>query len=407
MLKIPARMLFVLLMCASGLPLAVQASTPSLSLNGFGTLGVVHSSESQADYVSHRMIPKGAGHTTEWSSLVDSRLGLQLTADVTPHVSSVVQVVTEQQYDGEFRPTLEWANIKFEATPDLSFRVGRMMQSAFMVSEYRKVAYAIPWVRPPDEVYRVIPVTYIDGIDMNYRFRTGDYTHTLRWTYGSADAKYVGGGKLEAREAIGLTGTMERGATSVFVGFGQYELTMREAGEFFDYFRMFAPEGDAIADRYDVDGSRFDIYGLGLRHDPGNWFVMGEWSRSKSQTIFGDVSGWYLSGGYRFGNLTPYVTFARARVHSNTTDPGLSAGEFFPPAATLNTLLNEALGAAVKQRSVSFGARWDFAPNLALKAQFDHIEMDSGSPGMLVYPQPGFEPGGSFNLFSLALDFVF
>lgn len=400
-------LLLTSLLLSGGLSFTAQANTPSLSLHGFGTLGMVYSSEDNADYVSHRMVPKGAGHSTEWSSQVDSRLGLQLTANLSPRVSGVVQVVTEQQHDGDFSPGLEWANVNFEVTRDLSLRAGRMQQSSFMMSEYRKVGYAIPWVRPPDEVYRVIPVTYIDGIDVNYRYRFGEYTQALRLIYGSADSKAAGGFDLDAREAIGLTGTLERGATSIFAGYGQYTLTMPAMREFFDIYRFFGPEGDAIADRYEIEGSRVRVYGLGVRHDPGDWFVIGEWSRSKSQTLLGDVSGWYLSGGYRFGNVTPYVTLARARIHSNTSDPGLSAGEFIPVAAQMNYFLNEALGAAAKQRSISFGARWDFAPNMALKAQFDHIDMDAGSPGVLVNVQPDFEPGGSVNLFSLSLDFVF
>ena len=383
------------------------SDTPNLSLDGFGAVGVVHSDEGQADFASNILARRGAGHTSDWSAEVDSRLGLQLTANLTPRLSSVVQVISEQRYDGTYKPTLEWANVKFDVTPDISVRAGRMVQSTFMSSEYRKVGYATPWVRPPLEVYRMIPVTNFDGLDASYRSRFGEFTHTLRGTYGKADARYRGGGTAEAREAMGLASTLEWGATTLFASYGQYRLTIEELNPFFDYFRLYGPEGEAIADRYDVDDKRFQVISLGARYDPGDWFVMGEWARSDSQTLIGDLRGWFVTGGVRIGAVTPYVTVARASVTSNLSDLGLSAGAFNPFAAGLNEGLNQILEASARQNSLSLGARWDFAPNLALTAQYDHIDIDDGSWGTLVNHQPDFEPGGTVNLFSLALDFVF
>jgi hypothetical protein len=53
------------------------------------------------------------------------------------------------------------------------------------------------------------------------------------------------------------------------------------------------------------------------------------------------------------------------------------------------------------------GVRWDFIRNAALKVQYQYLDLDDGSPGVLTNTQPGFEPGGSVNLFSAAIDFVF
>lgn len=380
--------------------------TPRLLFNGFGTVGVVHSDEGQADFSSDIFTPKGAGHSNDWSARVDSRLGLQLTAEVTPRLSGIVQVVSEQRYDGTYKPELEWANVSFDVTPDFIVRAGRMVQSTFMASEFRKVGYATPWVRPPLEVYRMIPVTHFDGIDASYRSRFGEVTHTLRGTYGQADARFTGG-TAEARQAWGVANTLEWGDTTLFGSYGEYRLTIEALDPFFDLFRWFGPEGDAIADRYDINDKHFDIVTLGARYDPGDWFVMGEWARADGQSMIGDLRGWYVTGGYRIGAVTPYVTVARANVASNTSDPGLSAGAWSPAAAGLNEALNYLLEASARQRSLSLGARWDFARNMALKVQYDHIDIDSGSQGVLINHQPEFESGGTVNLFSLTLDFVF
>ncbi|QTP60517.1 porin [Billgrantia antri] len=407
----PVLIAFILLMLTCGLPLAAQANTPSLSLNGFGTLGVVHSDEDQADFVSSMLMPRGAGHTSDWSAEVDSRLGLQLTANLTPRLSSVVQIVTEQQYDGQFRPAIEWANINFDVTPELSLRVGRVILPVFMNSEYRKVGYATPWVRPPLEVYRTIPVSSIDGLDVSYRSRIASATSTLRATYGQSDTTFPyidntgnrATAEARAREGLTISNVVEQGNLSVFAAYSHYRLSIEDFNPLFDVFRMFGPEGDAIADRYNVDDKSFEVISLGARYDPGNWFVMGEWAQTSSRTFLADNRGWYISGGYRLGAFTPYLTYANQRIHSQTSTPGLSQ----PGSEALDAMLNSLLQGQPQQKSISLGLRWDFSSSMAIKAQFDHMNHEGGSRGYLVNSQPGFDPGGSVNLFSLALDFVF
>lgn len=123
---------------------ADHADTPMFSFSGFGTLGVVHSSQDQADFTDSVWKPNGAGHRHDWSADVDSRLGLQIIANVTPKLSAVLQVVAEQNYDNSYRPHVEWANIKYAFTPDFDVRVGRIAMPTFLVGDYRKVGYAVP-----------------------------------------------------------------------------------------------------------------------------------------------------------------------------------------------------------------------------------------------------------------------
>jgi predicted porin len=275
------------------------------------------------------------------------------------------------------------------------------------------VGYATPWVRPPEEVYRLVPVTNFDGIDFSFRSRFDGFTNTLQGSYGRKDTSSPSGGKAEARDAVTLADTLEWGSATLFASYSRTRLTIddEDLNALFDGFRQFGPEGEAIAERYDADDKRYAVMALGARYDPGDWFVMAERAHADSRTFIGDVRGWYLTGGYRFGALTPYLTLARVRVASRTSDPGLSQDGLPPPlaaqAAGLNAGLNGLLGSAAQQKSVALGARWDFTRNAALKVQYDRIDLDDGSPGVLVNTQPGFEPGGTVNLFSVTLDFVF
>jgi hypothetical protein len=82
-----------------------------------------------------------------------------------------------------------------------------------------------------------------------------------------------------------------------------------------------------------------------------------------------------------------------------------------PETAALGAEVDAIVGwfgrANMSQQTWSLGVRWDFRSGFALKAQFDHIDMDEGSRGWLNNLQPGFQPGGSLNLLSFAVDYVF
>jgi hypothetical protein len=179
----------------------------------------------------------------------------------------------------------------------------------------------------------------------------------------------------------------------------------------FDGFRQFGPAGAAIADRYAINDREVTFLGLGASYDPGPWFALGEWARFDTYSVVGRRSAWYVSGGPRLGRLTAYVTYARAKNESNTSDPGLSLVGLPPQAAgtaaALDAALNAQLAIVAAQRTWSLGVRWDVLRNAALKAQVDRVRRDEGSNGTFGNIQPGFQPGGSANIFSVAADFVF
>ncbi len=158
---------------------AAEPAAPVLSFSGFGTVGLVHSSEQQADFTSSILKPNGAGYTHTWSADVDSLIGGQVTADFSSQLSAVLQVISEQNYDDTYRPHVEWANVKYQVTPGFSVRAGRTLLPTFLRSDTRKVAYTYPWVRPPLEVYHLVPASNINGVDARYRLRSGDITNSF------------------------------------------------------------------------------------------------------------------------------------------------------------------------------------------------------------------------------------
>src|SRR4051812_36987865 len=88
------------------------AATPAWTFGGFGTIGIVHSDERQADFTSSVLKSSGAGYSRSWSGDVDSRVGMQVGASLNRQWSAVLQVIAEQGIDGSYKPIVEWCNIK-------------------------------------------------------------------------------------------------------------------------------------------------------------------------------------------------------------------------------------------------------------------------------------------------------
>lgn len=406
----------ILLVATIGYPGGVSASGEApgasmFSFSGFGTLGAVHSNEDHADFTSV-LQPNGAGYSHQWSTDVDSRIAGQVNARFTSQLSAMVQVMSEQLADNTYRPQVEWANLKYQPTAQISFRAGRIVLPAFLISDSRKVGYAYPWVRPPGEIYTLSPVNNSDGVDASYRLLVGGIVNSVSASYGKTVVKVPRSAGADVRRLWIITESVEYGAAIAHLSFTQARFTLKQNGleTLFDAFRQFGPQGIALADKYDAVDKPIQFIALGAIYDPGGWFVTGEWGKRELNSVFGRSSAWYASGGYRVAQLTPYLTYAEVTANSKTSDPGLTVSALpaflAGPATTLNAGLNAALGTIAIQRTVSVGVRWDFARSVDLKLQYDYTRLGAGSPGTLSNLQPGFQPGGSVSLFSAVIDFV-
>jgi hypothetical protein len=388
-----------------------RATSPSWSLSGFGTAGAAYSDHADADYVSSPLQTSGVGHSGHWSAELDSRLGIQLNVKLDPQWSAVLQVISEHQPDHSYRPAVEWANIKYQITPDLSIRFGRIALPMFLAADYRKIGYAYPWVRTPVEVYGAIPISHSDGVDATYRWNRGGLKNLTQVYFGRTNLKLPGGDRIQARKLAGLSNTVEYGAVSARLSMLTSELTIDVIRDFFDALRQFGPQGAALAEHYAIDHSRASAFNIGITYDPGNWFVMGELGRMKTRSFFIDTRGAYASAGYRLGDFTPYLSYARVSLNSQAGEPGLNLTGLPPAAVSFGAGLNAYLGqlrlAVPVQRTVSIGARWDCITDVALKVQFDRVTPQGGSRGTFINVQPGFRSGHPVNVASAVLDFVF
>ncbi|HJW71619.1 MAG TPA: hypothetical protein VJ486_02085 [Geothrix sp.] len=411
---------------ALGLMATVAAAqeASAFKFSGFGSLAATRSSEDKADFYSNFAMPNGPGYSRSTDLKGDSRVGLQGDLRMGDYFSAVVQVVSEHRYDDSFKPYLNIASLKLQAMPGLAFRVGRIPYSAYLISDFAKVGYAQPWVRPPVEVYQFNPLTAVDGADISWQFNAGEVAFSGQFLGGTSNAKISpsllavaatpAGQETPASEwkgdnFLGASVAINYGSTTFRVFHGQMKGTFNDlgfdgpVGPFggmgpFTALRVLPPAfggNPALADQYQIRKDKLIYQSAAFNYDPGSWFLMVEATRkSGDENMFLHFTSGYATLGVRLGTWTPYATYG----WKHTTSPTTNA----------NPIINGLLANLDRaQTSYSGGLRWDFYKNLALKLQYDHVTNATGSYGALTNSQPGFKTGESYNLSTVSLDFVF
>jgi len=375
---------------------ALAQSMPEFKFSGFGTVSAVHSSDTNSDFVGTIFQPSGAGHTHATSTTPDTKLGAQVGAVFNDKLSAVVQVVSQYQYDNSYQPMIEWANLKYQLTPELSMRAGRIAAPSYLLSESRFVNYTNAWVRPPIEVYGVLSITSNDGVDATYRSQIGSANNAVQVYYGRSSAD-LRTGKVTSKTSWGVNDSVEMGSLMLRAGYSSLNLDLDLSSLNGLFAGMRALNRPDLAEKYSLRDMQTSAISLGATYDPGNWFVMGELLEFKSRGFLSDMTAWYVSGGYRIGKFTPYVSYASLKSHIDTET---GAG---PLNGGINTTLN---AFTASQATSGVGLRWDVVRNVALKAQYDRVKVGDNSHGRFT-AYPGFVPGSKIDVATVSLDFVF
>lgn len=342
-----------------------------LTFNGFGTLGAVQTDTNSEQYMRDGQPTGAVKDKTNFN--VDSNLGLQLTAQPTRWLSGTVQLLTQEREQPNLSTEVEWAFVKVQPVNGLSIRGGRMALPMFFVSDTRNVGYANTWIRPPNEVYGLALLHRMEGGDISYRLPLGSTSLSLSALAGKsyfylfgqeADVENVKGASAQLDTDIGLT------------------------------LRVSRVQGDVVLSSTNKD--RYTFSDIGAAYDRGNIVAQAEYvtRRSAGHGDTVDADGWYVLGGYRLNNVTPYASYA-------ATKPKYSQGT----AALISG----------RQATVAVGVRWEAFASAAVKFQLERTDTD-GTTGLsfitervpsLIGPPASAPVTSPVNIASLAIDFVF
>ncbi len=448
------------LVACSGAMAGYTSPDGNFSLSGFGTLGL---SRTTSDEVLFVYPGQGGGANRDMSLNPDTKAAVQGTYKITPTVSVTGQVLSKFNAYGDYTPNMEWAFAKWQAMPSLTLRAGRMGAPFFMVSDFRDVGYANTAVRPNLDVYGQVPFSTFEGADASYQGSIGSTTLTSTVWAGDLNNKYTSALRskgaaadpvdLNLKRTVGLNfiAELDNGLT-LRLGHTQGKLTSHSpsAKTVIDAANASAGAGAVssaaaadVIEAMTVDNTDASFSGLGLSYDQNNIVLSGEFTKRKVKSGYiADTKGWYALAGYRFGSVLPYVSVSRlttvdpnARIAATSSGAfGLAALTYVGPSLPVTTAIRTAAGGVYygsqavlntqkqTENTVSAGVRWDVSSGIALKTQFDHVNVPSGSNGLFLMADPvtaalPTSSGGTNNAFlnkrkdinvlSVSVDFVF
>lgn len=379
------------------------AQADDFTVSGFATLSASRLSTDNATFRSDSRQPNGAGNS--WNAGPDSKVGVQGSYRFSDSLSATVNGIAQHNVNNTMSPRIEWAYADYKLSPNLEIRAGRLGLPAFLASDYLNVNYTMTAVRGPVEVYSQLPISHFDGVDALWRTKAGNVNLTVQPMLGHSDFKAT---------FSDAAGTIARGKTDVYgmnvVGeLGNWTLRAGYIGA------KVSIESDPtnqlvaglqgmgagnVANRLAYNKERSSFSGIGIAYDNGALLGQSEYTMRRAHGFLADTNAWYVLGGYRLGQFTPYAIAAEQKVVSPTA--------WSDVPAPMSNFVNGLLAAGnTSQRSLSLGVRWDFMKNVAAKAQYSRITPDHGSSAGLLMYDASKGPLNAQNLLTFSLDTVF
>lgn len=402
MSKFPRRTAVLALALSAAFTAHASDSDFSYRFSGFGTVGYAETNSNDVLLTNPGQL-KGADKSG--SALLDSRIGGQLDLTFNKKLSATVQAIAMQDVKGKFKPQLEWAFLRYKLSNHVSVRVGQLGFPAYLVSDFRYVGYANPWVRAPLEVYSLAALDSYQGADVTWSHSAGSGYLTVQGLAGHASSPAVDNsrqaGRLKANQLAGVYVTYEIGNLRVRGGASTGKGTYLSSGTRALFGGLEMAGMTAAVHTLKVDGARTTFMNLGGTYDGSNILATVEYAKLNSASLMGHSQGWYGTFGYRLDKVMPYVSYAGYNKKNDSSMNSVPAvGQLIPLAAAISGLVGPN-----SQRTVSVGVRWDVYKNIAIKAQFDHVR-PSRRGGTFTRVDSAYN-GHPVNVYSAVVDFVF
>jgi hypothetical protein len=361
------RQLSLAAMAALGLG-AVPAAHADVNISGFGQV------------VAGTTLDDGSslfGYDDEVDFRPESLFAVQVRADLNEQFSATAQIVARGNED--FDPEFAWAYIGWRPNDAISVKLGRQRTPFYRYSDYLEVGYAYPWLRPPEAVYNLGGFANYEGINAAWNVSAGSWESTAQFVYGSLDTETtISGATADAGydQFIGATfETVHDGWLTLRVGYFTADVLLAPEALAPLFAGLRASGLGAVADKLEVNGDKGSFLGVGFEVDRSNVVVIGEYVRVEVEDSFiAERKEWYLTAGYRFGTVLPTYTYGERNNDSDTSVLALVP----PQAPIFATVAGVALLDQLDATYNSIGVRWDFAKNVAFKA--DYTRYESSAP---------------------------
>ncbi|WP_139786745.1 hypothetical protein [Desulfamplus magnetovallimortis] len=394
-------------------------------LNGYCTLSA--SIDNRSDMTPLRNVSQDFDDPfqTNFITNLDSRLGLQGHYRFSSKLDFVGQTVLRKQTEINFDNSIELAYFAFSPTPELEFRAGRTGYDAFFMSDNRHLGYGYPWVRPPVEYYGWLPLFNVDGMDGTFRVNWGESQWQLRLQIGQStfsiepdDTLY----NIKLRDIYTVSMSRCSGPLFLKAGYSTYYIPEdfslfvpiqnglnQVAGSVQNIFPDINNEATYLAQNLSFKDARMSYLSIGASYDDGNWIAQAEVARaSTTADVFTNGLMGYLALGYRIGDWIPFSIYSASRAGNEVSRQIEDWSVLDQDAVELQFISNAMMNMfRTDQTTFSFGIRWDFHIQAALKLQCDLVSIHAYGHGLWVKDVNLADRDVRVKIGTLSLDFIF
>lgn len=315
----------------------------------------------------------------------DNRLGLQIAADINERMNVTAQLISRGGPDN-YNVEADWAFVGYQVHDQLAVRAGKVKLPTFLASDYIEVGYAYPWVRPPQEVYSLNPITSLSGVDLLYTPVVGDVTLLFQPYFGTSQGTgYTSGQQEVDTSGLGFpaAGTEVEFDAKELAGINfavQTDIATFRAG--YLSTKVSSPFGGGL-----IDEDKAEFMSVGFTMDWNDVVAYAEWaSRDEddgAEIGFPDQQAWYATLGYRVGQFLPSITYAELKAGSDE------------------------VSWAQEQSSIAFDLRYELGLGADLKFQAMSVRPENGKVGLYDGPVSSDELDSDAMVYSVALDVIF
>lgn len=355
--------MFKPLVCALSLALLFPAlSEAQVRVSGFGQVvaGTTTGSGTRL-----------AGYDDDLDFKQDSLFAVQVSADLNERVSATGQIVArgENDFDADFA----WAYVAIKLSDELNLTLGRQRTAFFRYSDYLDVGYAYPWMSPQRSVYN-LNFNNADGASLGWSRAFGNWYSQAKLFYGQFDGDIGGNDTGQLDQFGGLSWDLNYdGWLSMRAAYFRADLSLQLASldPLAGALNQFGLSNAARLIAADEDPASFK--NLGFEIDRGDWLLVGEWTQTRAKhTILPINDNMYFAAAYRAGAFTPYVNWGKREGDAKVDILG-SVPRQHPLYATVAGAVGSQ---ALDDTYTGIGLRWDFARNVAVKADYTRYRSD-------------------------------
>jgi len=415
--------------------------------SGFATLGGVYNANPDAGIVF-----SGAQTRPAYQGLsanLDSVIGLQWDYQVMPTTGVKLQAVARA--GDELQPKIRMAYLDQAVADNVSLRAGRMRSPLFFDADTTEIGYANTAIRGPIPLYAgtsASQIIHIDGLRVQWRKPIDAYLLTVEGYWGGGQFTVYDVTKSPVSDSqINTNGITDVAVSVAFengiLRYSHARLANYSAGsEQLDGLNQglakislglnqsaagFAAFGKgAIAQTLRDKASLLDAYTnpfngaqtfdtIGFSTTVADLGISGEWAWLNSDAVMlGKREAYQISGSYKVGNFTPFVSYSSARRVRNWAESNPVTPTGVPLLAALDAgieSISQGLGllstlSNIATQGLSLGVRWDLASNRAAKLQYDMLSTpDALTPG--AFKVRSFPFDNAVHLLSASVDVIF